>query len=152
MKKTIIRKALMLLVSAIATLSTAAQGSHDMANERGVWLTESGNLEVEIAPCGKALCGTVVRIIAHRAMSSPSNASAPKPGVQPLLGMKILYDLMPIREHEWQGRIYNRDNGETYDCIMTLDGSDQLKIRGYKLLPMFGKTQVWQRVSENSTR
>ena len=33
MKKTIIRKALMLLVSAVATLSTAAQGSHDMANE-----------------------------------------------------------------------------------------------------------------------
>ncbi|MEN3365421.1 MAG: hypothetical protein V7606_2695 [Burkholderiales bacterium] len=140
------------MLLAIATLSTAAQGSHDMANERGVWLTESGNLEVEIAPCGKALYGTVVRVIAHRAMSSPSNASAPKPGVQPLLGMKILYDLMPIREHEWQGRIYNRDNGETYDCIMTLDGSDQLKIRGYKLLPMFGKTQVWQRVSENPTR
>jgi uncharacterized protein (DUF2147 family) len=153
MKKTVARIILLLLFSAIATLSTAAQGSHaihEKANEKGRWLTESGNLEVEFAPCGQALCGTVVKVISLRAMSS--NAPAPTPDATPLLGMKILHDLVPKGEHEWQGRIYNRDNGQTYDCIVTLDGTDQLKVRGYKLLPVFGKTQVWRRVSGNHTQ
>ena len=39
----------------------------------GRWITESGNLEVNIAPCnpagGNALCGKVVRVLANRSMS-----------------------------------------------------------------------------------
>jgi hypothetical protein len=35
----------------------------------GRWLTESGNLEVVVAPCAADLCGTVARVLANRSMS-----------------------------------------------------------------------------------
>jgi uncharacterized protein (DUF2147 family) len=114
----------------------------------GRWVTESGNLEVDIAPCGKALCGTVVKVLANRSMADPSQtmaADAPSP-----LGMKVLIDFMPSRDGEWQGQAYNRENGKTYDCLMSLATADQLKIRPYVLAPLFGKTQIWRRAVASS--
>ena len=36
----------------------------------GVWVAQSGNVEVRIAPCGAALCGVVVRVMANNSMST----------------------------------------------------------------------------------
>jgi uncharacterized protein (DUF2147 family) len=126
----------------IATASPAA------AAERGRWLTESGNLEVEIAPCGEALCGTVVKVIANRSMADPSKtmADAPSP-----LGMQILTGFKPAGG-EWQGQIFNRENGKTYDCLISLEGADQLKVRAYVGSPVMGKTQIWRRVAAAETK
>lgn len=112
----------------------------------GRWLTESGNLEVEIAPCGEAFCGTVVRVLANRSMSDPSAAMAPADG-RPALGMQILSDLKPSGDQQWTGTIYNRENAKTYSCRVTLAAPDRLEVRGYVLLPLIGKTQVWRRVA-----
>jgi uncharacterized protein (DUF2147 family) len=135
----------------IAALSPAwpalAQTALNAAPENGRWVTESGNLEVEIAPCGQALCGTVVKVIANRSMSKPNAAMTPADSRSPL-GMQILTDLVPSGSGEWKGRVYNRENGETYDCLMSLASADQLKIHGYKGVPLFGKTQIWRRVSD----
>ena len=116
----------------------------------GRWVTESGNLEVEIAPCGEALCGTVVKVLANRSMADPSKmlpADAPSP-----LGMKVLRDFKPSGDGEWQGQIFNRENGKTYDCLMSLVAADQLKIRPYVGAPIFGQTQIWRRAEESSAR
>jgi uncharacterized protein (DUF2147 family) len=137
MKKTLIRTLLLLAIWPAFAHAAGTPG------ELGRWLTESGNLEIDIAPCGEALCGTVVKVIANRSMSGPG-AITPADTRSPL-GMKILTDFMPSGDGEWKGRIYNRENAETYDCVMTLAAPDQLKVRGYKGLPLFGKTQVWRR-------
>lgn len=144
-------RALLYFVAATAALSAYAQVPNDPPPEQSVrdmvgrWLTESGNLEVEIAPCGDALCGTVVRVIANRSMSNPDAVMAPVDS-RPALGMTILSDLARSADGEWQGRIYNRENGKTYRCLMSLAAPDHLKIRGYVGLPLFGKTQIWTRV------
>ncbi len=150
--KQIIARSIPLLAGAIVSLSVLAQTGPGSANtaagkiqETGRWITESGNLEVEIAPCGQALCGTVVKVIANNSMSAPGTAMTPADTRSPL-GMKILKDFTPSGDGEWKGRIYNRESGETYDCVMALLAPDQLKVRGYKGLPLFGKTQVWSRV------
>lgn len=137
------------LIGAVIACSTFAQTSAESTNpgQIGRWVTESGNLEVDIARCGPALCGTVVRVIANRSMSNPNTVMAAADGSSPL-GMKILKDFAPSGDGEWKGTIYNREDGETYDCLMTLLAPDQLKIRGYKGLPLFGKTQIWRRVSD----
>ena len=114
----------------------------------GRWVTESGNLEVEIAPCGAALCGTVVKVLANRSMADPSKAmpaDAPSP-----LGLKVLRDFVPAADGEWQGQIFNRENGKTYDCLMSLVAADQLKIRPYVGAPILGKTQIWHRAAAAS--
>lgn len=113
--------------------------------QNGRWLTESGNLEVEVAPCGPALCGTVVKVLANRSMSGPG-AEMVAVDSRPALGMVILTDFHASADGEWKGSLYNRENGKTYSALMTLPATDQLVIRAYVGLPLFGKTQVWRRV------
>jgi len=138
-------------VLALLALPTAPDAANPSPPDRvvGRWLTESGNLEVEIAPCGPALCGTVVRVLANRSMQNP-NAEMKAADSRPALGMVILRDFVPSGEDEWKGKIYNRENGKTYRCLMAPLSPTQLKIHGYVGLPLFGKTQVWRRVADSA--
>src|SRR5215475_8575036 len=87
--------------------------------QEGRWITESGNLEVQIAPCNQALCGTVVRVLANNSMSAPGTEMKPVDARSPM-GMKILSDFTPSGDQQWTGQIYNRENGKTYRCRMKL--------------------------------
>lgn len=130
----------------IAILALAAAQAQAQPAQAGRWITESGNLEVEIAPCGDALCGTVTRVIANRSMSAPGQEmdAADK---RPALGMQILTGLLPSGDDgTLAGEIYNRENAKTYSVRLTMDGPQQLLVRPYVGLPLLGKTQLWRRV------
>jgi uncharacterized protein (DUF2147 family) len=128
----------------LLALAAACAASAQPAPPLGRWITESGNLEVEIAPCAQALCGTVVRVLANRSMERPGEAmTAADP--RPALGMTILSDLRAAREGEWKGEIYDRENAKQYSVLLSMAGPDQLAVRAYLGLPVFGKTQVWRR-------
>lgn len=117
------------------------------APENGHWITESGNLEVEIAPCGESFCGTIVRVIANNAMAGgPGTPAAPPPaqGASPV-GKKILYDLKRTDGKSLQGHIYNRGNDKVYNSLVALVAPDQLKLTIYEDSPAAGKTQIWKR-------
>lgn len=129
------------LAALLATPLAFAQAAPSPLNTR--WLTESGNLEVELAPCGAALCGTVVKVLANRSMSAPG-AEMAAADTRPALGMVILSDFHASGDGQWKGAIYNRENGKSYSAVMTLPAPDQLVIRAYVGLPLFGKTQVWR--------
>jgi uncharacterized protein (DUF2147 family) len=137
--------AALLFVGALNSIAAEAQSAQRPAAV-GRWLTESGNFEIDIAPCGEALCGSVARVLGNRSMSQPSVETKPV-DAKPALGMKILSELVPTDDGEWQGQIYNRENGKTYDCRVSSPAPNQLEIRAYKFLPIFGKTQVWTRVA-----
>jgi uncharacterized protein (DUF2147 family) len=141
--------------TALLVLLLAAGAARADADPRGLWLTASGNLEVRVAPCGAALCGKVARVIANESMSRPGEAMAAD--AQPAHeGMDILSDFQPSEREtmadgrnvvtEWRGRIFNRENGKTYDALMSVGPRGELKLRAYVGLPLFGKTQAWQRV------
>jgi uncharacterized protein (DUF2147 family) len=115
----------------------------------GRWLTDNGNLEIEIARCGDALCGTVTKVLANRSMSGSGEMVAADK--RSPLGMTILKDFSPSGEGEWKGEIYNRENGKTYSCKLSIGGPDQLILRPYIGLPLFGKTLVWTRVVGTQT-
>ncbi|HEY0821267.1 MAG TPA: DUF2147 domain-containing protein [Rhizobacter sp.] len=116
----------------------------------GRWVTESGNLEVEIAPCAEppagALCGTVVRVLANRSMSAPGTDMQPA-DPRPALGMTLLSGLQPAGDGVFKGTIYNRENARHYRVKLTPAEPALLQVRGYVGLPLFGKTQVWRRPS-----
>ena len=116
----------------------------------GRWVTESGNLEVNIAPCNPGgdatLCGKVVRVLSNRSMSAQgNNMAAADP--RPALGMTLLSGLRAAdADHgEYQGEIYNRENGKTYRARLTPAEPEQLLVHAYVGIPLFGKTQVWRR-------
>ncbi len=131
----------------ISLLMLAA--SQSAIAQQGTWLTQSGNLEVEIAPCADAFCGTVVKVLTERAMSGPGVVLK---DTRPALGMKLLTDFKSSDGKEWKGRIYNRENGETYDCILSMAITGELKVHGYKGLRIFGKTQTWTKVADRAPK
>lgn len=132
----------------------------------GRWLTASGNLEVQVEPCGDKFCGRVVKVLANRSMSHPGQEmQGPMAGsAEAALGLAILRDFSPVpsawpddptlgapfppQEPQWVGTIHNRENGQDYRCLMTLGSTGELVLRPYIGLPLIGKTQVWHAVAE----
>lgn len=130
----------------LAAAGAHAQSPQAAPPEAGRWITENGNLEVDIASCGAALCGTIVRVISDRMMSGPgSQAPAMAVPASSPLGKKILIDLHPVATGGFQGHIYNRADNKTYNSLMALAGPDQLKLTIYKDTPAKGIVQIWQR-------
>lgn len=122
--------------------------------ESGRWITQSGNLEIEIAPCGMTLCGTVVRVMADKvkadktmgaAMAAPADAGLPAPPSP--LGKQILFDLQPVDSGGLRGKIYNRGDNKIYNSLVVADGPDQLKLTIYTEVADQGIVQLWQRTA-----
>lgn len=128
-----------------AAVSFAPAHTPSPPTATGRWITESGNLEVQIEPCGDTQCGIVVRVLGNRSMSSSAQELQPA-DTRPALGMKILTDLRADGDAAWLGAIYNRENAKTYSVRLTMDGPQQLIVRAYVGLPIFGKSQLWRRV------
>lgn len=141
---TLLKHTLLLLSVALAIAGTSSH-ARQAAPEGGRWITESGNLEVEIAPCGQAYCGTIVRVIAQRSMSSPAVAMTPATGAAAATGRQIIVDLQPMAGGGWQGHLYNLEDNHTYNCRLTALGTDQLKLAMYADDPQQARVQVWRR-------
>lgn len=120
----------------LATVEAAHQETVK-APMAGTWLTQSGNLEVEIAACGQALCGKISKVL-----DTSSDASA-----TPLLGKTIMEGFTAGNNATWSGRIFNRGDGQTYLCQMRMTSQSELEVTPYKEKPEQGRTQVWTRVS-----
>ena len=64
-----------------------------------------------------------------------------------LCGLQIGYDFHPAGPaHAEDGRLYDPKSGRTYHGEMTSEG-DQLHLRGYVGMRMFGRTEIWTRVT-----
>ena len=110
--------------------------------QTGRWITASGNLEIEIAPCGPALCGTAVRVLANNSMSTPGKSMASN---VPALGLRIMRDFTSTGDGVWTGHLYDRENGKTYRCRMRELDAGELEVHPYIGIPLFGQTQIWHR-------
>ena len=66
---------------------------------------------------------------------------------QPIVGMMILTGLK-AKEHQWtNGEILDPENGKTYSCALRVtDNGKKLNVHGYIGLPLFGRSQTWERV------
>jgi len=140
-----------------SSTAQAASPAQPPASPGSRWVTASGNLELEVAPCGAALCGTVTKVLGNRSMS-PEGGEMNPVDTRPALGMVLLTGFersdggdANTAPSEWSGEIYNRENGKTYRCRMSVSTQDrpegELVLRAYVGIPLFGKTQVWRRAS-----
>lgn len=117
----------------------------------GVWLDSSERIQVEIAPCGDRLCGTLIWFRwPHDVEGAPlvdlKNTDPALRG-RPLLGLTILEGLRQVDARTWaDGRIYNPNDGVNYQARMSIRADGALRVRAYVLLPLLGKTYIWTRV------
>ncbi|MCW1951120.1 MAG: DUF2147 domain-containing protein [Octadecabacter sp.] len=83
----------------------------------GNWRTptdDNGNSGiVQVAPCGAALCGTLVQAFdgAGAAMDSAN------------IGRQIIFDTTPSGNGEYRGQVWSPDRDKTYNSRLTLNGN-----------------------------
>ncbi len=144
-----LRLVFVLLTALLAATPAAAQSR----TPEGLWLHDNKRIEIKISPCGELLCGTIVWF------KWPNDAGGvplvdlknPDPALRsrPLMGLTILSGLRRTGENTWEeGRIYNPDDGEDYRARMSIQKDGTLRVRAYVLLPIFGKTFIWTRVTD----
>jgi uncharacterized protein (DUF2147 family) len=122
------------LKTVVVAAALIAVPSVAFADPSGVWLRETGESRVQIAPCGGgAYCGKVVWL------KDPKNSKS-KVGQQVFFGMK------PNGANQWSGSAFNPDDGKTYSGTMQLSGS-RLTTAGCVLGGLICRSVNWSKVN-----
>jgi uncharacterized protein (DUF2147 family) len=108
------------------------------ADPRGLWLAQDG-AQVRVAPCGQALCATLA---APKTPIDPETGASwtdkhnhdPGQRGRPLVGVYVLYNMVPDGPGKWSGTLYNVDNGNTYPGHLLDVGPETIRIEGCVLL------------------
>ena len=66
---------------------------------------------------------------------------------QPVLGLDFMWGFKKHGDAWKNGRILDPSTGKIYKSkLQVVDRGNALKVRGYIVLPIFGRNQIWQRV------
>jgi uncharacterized protein (DUF2147 family) len=131
----------LLLSCAVATPSWAADPA-------GTWLTQDGDAKVRIARCGGGWCGSIVWLrepidpATRKPPIDDKNPDAGKRG-RPIIGVQILIGFLPSGPDRWSGRIYNPDDGNTYEGHLSIADRTHLNMQG--CLIGICKAEIWGR-------
>ena len=65
---------------------------------------------------------------------------------RPVMGLVLLRGFTYDGDGEWTGgKIYDPKSGNDYSAKMTMPDERNLDLRGYVLMPLFGRTERWTR-------
>ncbi|HTV84528.1 MAG TPA: DUF2147 domain-containing protein [Dyella sp.] len=156
---------LLLLAGAIAP-AAADDGVDDLPAASGIvgdWLVESRDAVIRIERVGDQYQGTILWQLhdTYGPQDGPelngkivTDRNNPDPALrgQPLTGLHLLKGLhYDMADNKWVGgRVYNSENGKTYNCIVRLRGPDRLVLRGYIGISLLGGNTTWTRVTMKS--
>lgn len=149
----------LLILPFVLFLHSAAHAS-EAGRVLGLWYTPERDVTIEITTDGKTFSGRIVAMDEpiHPADAPDGLAGKPKTDTnnpdenlrsRPIVGLQLVGGFTFGGGNEWiDGTIYNPRDGETYQCVMTLQEDGTLEVHGYVGIPLFGKTQIWTRRTE----
>ena len=122
----------------------------------GFWLTENAEAIVRIQPCAPGVapkaCGRIVWLSEPldglgRVKTDVNNPETDR-RADPLCSVELVRAFELQDDGAWTGgKIYNPRDGQSYPAELALDKNGALRLRGYLLLPIFGMSQTWTRVT-----
>ncbi len=138
--------ALLFLIIASAS-STFAQKSDDIL---GKWLNSSGEGQIEIFKRGDKYYGKLIWIKNPNDEKGKPKTDVKNPNAnlksKPLLGLEIVKDFI-FEDGKWvDGKVYDPKTGKSYSGNISLQGLNQLNMRGYIGISIIGRTEAWKRV------
>jgi len=123
----------------------------------GTWTTDGGKSQIAItaAPDGTFrghIVGLKEPLYTNPKEGTPGTPKVdrhnPDPSLKtrPLIGLQILDGFQAAGPDRWEkGRIYDPENGKTYQCRMKLSAPNRLEVRGFIGISLIGRTTVWTR-------
>jgi uncharacterized protein (DUF2147 family) len=117
----------------------------------GLWWAEGGAAQVEIGECDHGLCGVVTWLRSPYDENGCPVRDAQNPDARQrdrsMIGVEILRGLEATDAgNDWSGEIYDPTSGRHYSAVVSADGSNRLRVRGYLGISLLGRTTIWTRV------
>ncbi|MBB4369010.1 uncharacterized protein (DUF2147 family) [Bradyrhizobium sp. cir1] len=114
------------------------------ADPTGDWRVADGVANIRVAQCNGSMWGAVSW------EKQPGGRDENNPDVskknRPTLGMPTLIDMKKKPgADQWEGQVYNAQDGQTYSATITPAGTDQLEIKGCVMGFLCGG-ETWTRV------
>lgn len=108
----------------------------------GKWLTADHSAIIRIEPCKAGLCGRIVGIhLKHAGDPMPLDWRG-----RPQCGLTMI-EARPETSDSgktiWKGFVLDPRNGHVHPALLTPNPPGQLILRGYMLIPLLGRSQVW---------
>ncbi|MDQ2080705.1 DUF2147 domain-containing protein [Xanthobacteraceae bacterium Astr-EGSB] len=123
-------------------------GGTAIADPSGRWLVADRSAVMKIEACTD---GYYASIDWERVPGiDAKNPDKAKRG-RPLSGISILLGMKPTGTNEWEGRVYNPKDGNTYPAQMSEPRPDQVRIEGCVLGGMICDGETWTRVPTATT-
>lgn len=118
----------------------------------GKWKLEDGTAIVEVYQSGDVYNGKIVWLSVPEGSDGKPVKDANNPDKElrkrEILGLNMLHGLKKSKGEYSGGKIYDPNNGKTYNCSMKVEG-DVLKVRGsLDKKGLIGRTMDWFRVKE----
>jgi uncharacterized protein (DUF2147 family) len=122
----------------LAGLAVAIAPASAMAKSlEGRW--KNGSMQIEIAPCGSVLCGTVVKA------SAKQQAKASRGSGTELIGARLIEDIRPTGPRTWRAHVFVADKNMDARGTIEQVGPNRLDVRGCVLM-VICKTTHWDRI------
>jgi uncharacterized protein (DUF2147 family) len=135
-----------LVVSLAGMVFWAALSPAFSASANGEWLVSDKSARILIRACEGRLRGVVVW---EREHGLDDQNPDPIKRNRPTLGMQILIGMKATGPDSWAGRIYNAENGKTYNAKVSLLSSNALRVEGC-VLGLLCAGETWTKVKEHT--
>jgi uncharacterized protein (DUF2147 family) len=111
----------------------------------GHWITKDSKALVEIAPCGKAMCGHIVRVLSGVKNAPITDTRNPDHAQRqrPLVGLPVIIDFVE-RGDKWQGKLYSPEDGLFVKGTLSRNADGTLAVHGCAFI-LICRDQVWHR-------
>ena len=123
-------------------------GSVFAFNPEGYWFTPNHDAKVHITKRDDKLFGTIVDL------KEKCRDGKPKVDVetnQPSIGLEIVKNFEPDGENRWaKGTVRDPKEGKTYSGTIEMPNDNQLHLRGFVGIELFGRTSEWSRANEHA--
>ncbi|MFN7694410.1 MAG: DUF2147 domain-containing protein [Burkholderiales bacterium] len=140
------------LIAAVV-LGVVAVGAQAQMSPVGVWKTiddktKAEKAQVRVIETGGVLSGKIEKLLAPGAnQEAKCDKCSDDRKDKPVIGMEIIRSVKKDGDVWTGGTILDSAEGKVYKVKMTpIEGGKKMEVRGYVGAPMFGRTQVWQRV------
>jgi uncharacterized protein (DUF2147 family) len=124
------------LATTLGLLATPLPASAKSGLE-GRW--KNGKMEIVIAPCGAALCGTVVKA------SPKQQARAERGSGTDLIGAKLITGIRPTGPQTYRANVYLADRDMNVSGTIRAVNPNRLNVRGC-LYAIICKSTNWDRI------
>ena len=143
------QQSVLVLISALGLAGSATAGG-GTPKEVGIWYDDTGKGAVRIEQCENKLCGKIYWLKDTVNAEGKPLVDRHNPNesqrARAICGLQVIGGLANMPDGEWDtGWIYDPKEGKSYSVAMKLDGPDTMKVTGYLVMKLMGRTLTWKR-------